>query len=171
MRTTEHVLNPTGQAVVEIRTEPDPYLAGWSSVSLWDATGRGDEDLLTWEESDELEKFFARYCAFADAQLAPDHFPRPSSTAAGVDPIPDVLATRMLPALSGVLGRIFQDRPGPVPDKWVSIHQSINAVVKDLDRFGSVPYASAEADTLRAAAASLLAAIELPPIPTDDNSD
>ena len=95
--------------VVGIGVLPAGVYAGWSSVQLWDLTTRS-EPLFSFEEAALLDGLFERYAMYADAQLAPDLFPRPAHAFDRLDPIPDVLVPRVMAALVDLLTTILRTR-------------------------------------------------------------
>jgi hypothetical protein len=99
-------------AVLAIEATAAGVYAGWSSVALWDLT-TGPESMFSPEEAALLAALFERYAMYADAQLAPDLFPRPAHAFDLVDPIPDLLVPRVVAALIDTLTTILRTREDP----------------------------------------------------------
>ena len=104
------VTSPTGSfAVAGIEIRPAEVYQGWSTVYLWDFT-TPPESMFTADEARLLDGLFERYAMYADAQLAPDLFPRPAHAFDRVDPIPDLLVPRLLAAVLDLLTTILRTR-------------------------------------------------------------
>lgn len=106
-----HTLTPPhgSFAVLGIQVQPAGVYEGWSAVLVCALT-TGPDSMFTVEEAQLLDGLFERYAMQADAQLAPDLFPRPAHAFNRLDPIPDLLVPRVTAALIDLLTTILRAR-------------------------------------------------------------
>ena len=112
MRASHDITDATGSwAVLRIQVEPAGVFEGWSSVRIWDLVGfPEDEPVFSPEEGAFLDALFERFALYADAQLAPDLFPRPAHRTEMVDPVPDLLVPRLVAELVDTLTTMLRTR-------------------------------------------------------------
>jgi hypothetical protein len=104
-------------ALVGVAVIPAGVYEGWSSVYLGDLTTTAAEVSVFYaDEQAMLVALFERFAGYADAQLAPDLFPRPACSYRYVDPVPDLLVPRVVAAVVDLVATML--RVTPVRPAW-----------------------------------------------------
>jgi|GEM_PF-2463932 hypothetical protein len=113
------LITPAGGsfALVGVAVIPAGVYQGWSSVYLGDLTTTAAEVSVFYaDEQTLLAGLFERFALYADAQLSPELFPRPASSYRYVDPVPNLLVPRVVPAVVDLVTTML--RVTPVRPAW-----------------------------------------------------